>query len=373
MDYLALMLRWWERWLRQVSNGVDAEPAATVFVQNGRGWHAYHEWPPSDATERVLYLGHGESLADEPDTRTETIEYVGDPTVGLGAGAWDPTGSALALPADQGPDDGRSITFNSKPLEGDLELVGSPVVSLSLVLERGPEVHLVAKLCDVDPIGASSLITTGWLKYADGNSRSGTHRPVQEVTECEIQLWATSYLVPAGHRLRLSVSCADFPRLWPTRENPVIHVRVGGIVGSAALRFLVNSRREPTPEAEPPMPSSGEITEPLKIESAPCWTIEREFHDEHVEVSAGLHLATWTPDRDGRFEINRLARIKVSRKRPDLATATGHARIAIDTPLGRSIRIEATSRRTQTGLRISARVRLDNELVFERRWSRRYL
>ena len=42
-----------------------------------------------------------------------------------------------------------------------------------------------------------------------------------EVIEARVAVWATSYEVPAGHRLRVSVSCADFPRILahhpPTR------------------------------------------------------------------------------------------------------------------------------------------------------------
>ena len=58
-----------------------------------------------------------------------------------------------------------------------------------------------------------------------------------EVYEFRVPLWATSYHVAQGHRLRVSVSCADFPRLWPTRTNPQIRVFCGGRSKASAIRL----------------------------------------------------------------------------------------------------------------------------------------
>src|SRR4029450_351813 len=97
-----------------------------------------------------------------------------DPTVGVMAGLWDPTGIGVGLPLDQGPDDVRSLTFTSEPLEQAVEITGSPDATVYAALEEGEDVNLVVKLCDVSPDGHSSLITTGWRK---GSHRAAHARP----------------------------------------------------------------------------------------------------------------------------------------------------------------------------------------------------
>jgi len=64
---------------------------------------------------------------------------------------------------DQTPDDLRSLTYTTEPLVGDVEVTGAGEVLLQAALTVGDDANLVAKLCDVDSVGLSSLITTGLL------------------------------------------------------------------------------------------------------------------------------------------------------------------------------------------------------------------
>ena len=55
VDYLAEMLRWWDRWLKGEPNGIDDEPPVTIYVQ-GVGWRCEREWPIARTEERRDYL-----------------------------------------------------------------------------------------------------------------------------------------------------------------------------------------------------------------------------------------------------------------------------------------------------------------------------
>ena len=66
--------------------------------------------------ELRLFLDVAGALGTEASVTESTVAYVGDPTVGLQAGLWDPLGTGLGLPLDQGPDDLRSLTFTTEPL-----------------------------------------------------------------------------------------------------------------------------------------------------------------------------------------------------------------------------------------------------------------
>jgi hypothetical protein len=75
---------------------------------------------------------------------------------------------------------------------------------------------LTAKLCDVFPDGTSALVARGFLNLAQ--RRSGTDpepMPPGVVEAVELELDATSWVFPAGHRLRLSLAGTDWPNLVP--------------------------------------------------------------------------------------------------------------------------------------------------------------
>ena len=76
--------------------------------------------------------------------------------------------------------------------------------------------HIIVRLCDVSPSGSSKRISYGVLNLA---MRDGLDCPklvvAGEATNVSIKLDDTGYQVPVGHRLRLAVSSAYFPLLWP--------------------------------------------------------------------------------------------------------------------------------------------------------------
>jgi hypothetical protein len=361
VDYLAEMLRWWDCWLKGEANGVRDEPPVVIYVQ-GEGWRQESEWPIARTQESVRYLAISDAgaggLATQPPHGMNEVAYVGDPTVGVMAGLWDPTGTGVGAPLDQGPDDLRSVTFTGDPLVEALEITGSPDATLFVALDDGADMNLVVKLCDVAPDGHSALITTGWAKAISA---------LKTPFEYHVPLWATSYVVKAGHRLRVSISCADFPRIWPTRSNPRIRLATGGPAPSA-VRIPVVPLSE-TRVRDLPVPDPDVKRTPLDIEGSPRWQITRDLASGRVIVSTGIRSATQTTNRDGRFEIDRIGRASVSAARPDSARVEGEATIRLQTPQGSSVIVQSRLRVTQDGQDYYGSVTMDGQLIFERRWA----
>jgi hypothetical protein len=351
---------------------VTDEPPVTLFVQ-GAGWRNEAAWPIPRTASRTLSLDAtsptgGRLLATVPEESAE-VPYRGDPTVGTCAGLWDPTGTGLGYPIDQGPDDLRSIAFTGEPLTEDLEITGSPRALVHLALDEGDELNLVVKLCDVSPDGHSSLVTTGWLR--------GTHRrsheqpapiPATETLAYHVPLWATSYRVPAGHRLRVSISCADFPRIWPTRINPLIRVTTGPAGPSAVELPTVPAAT--TPVRELPVPAPSVSRTPLDIEATPRWSVEHDHAAGSVIVTTGIHSASLPVSRLGRFQIDRTGRAHVTADRPAAAVLVGEARIDIQSPGGSSVVVDGQVRVTLADQHFTGRVTVDGQVVFERHWGR---
>ncbi|MGG7381587.1 CocE/NonD family hydrolase C-terminal non-catalytic domain-containing protein, partial [Escherichia coli] len=63
-------------------------------------------------------------------------------------------------PPDQRAEDGRSLCFDSEPLEEPLEILGFPEAVLTVTVDR-PLALVACRLCDVAPDGSSLLVTRG--------------------------------------------------------------------------------------------------------------------------------------------------------------------------------------------------------------------
>jgi putative CocE/NonD family hydrolase len=370
VDYLAEMLRWWDCWLKGIANGVTDEQPVAIYVQ-GLGWRTEREWPIARTRDETVYLAGADgagTLTSVPSPGLAERSYRADPTVGVTAGLWDPTGTGLGAPLDQGPDELRSVTFTGEPLGGDLEVTGSPECSLFIALDEGDDLNLVVKLSDVSPDGHSALITTGWLK---GSHRASHERPEPlprgETLEFRVPLWATSYRIPAGHRLRVSVACADFPRVWPTRTNPLIRLATG-MSRPSAVR-LPTIPPATLPQRALPIPDANVARTPLDVEAKARWTIAADLAANSIEVSTGVRSVSVTPNRDGRFEIDRTGRARVSASRPDGARVHGEARINLQTPSGAIVVVEGKLRVTLTGEQFEGRVSVDGQVIFDQRWA----
>jgi predicted acyl esterase len=213
IDLLPEMARWWDRWLRGRDNGVDRDPPVTVFVRHPTRpapdldeqagvWRSEPAWPPARAAELSLPLGSGrDHLEVRPD---------------VGSAAWISCAGHLPFgqPDDQRADDAWSLTVD-RPLDRELEVLGHPRLRVR-VAASAPVAFLSAKLCDVFPDGTSALVARGFLNLTHRRSHSDP-APLEPglVEPVELELDATSWVFPAGHRLRLSLAGSDWPNAVP--------------------------------------------------------------------------------------------------------------------------------------------------------------
>jgi putative CocE/NonD family hydrolase len=224
IDFQSFQLRWFDRWLKGNDNGIMSEPPIQIFVMGANTWRQLEEWPPPGAAPTPLYLREGGLLsAGAPgDERPEGFEY--DPAHPV------PThGGALLMSPEypSGPYDQRQIeerpdvlVFTSQPLERDTEVTGPITVEL-WAASSAPDTDFVARLCDVHPDGRSFNLTDGIIRARYRDRSSGAEPSLIEPGRpyCyEIDLWSTSNVFKAGHRIRLQVTSSNFPR-WDRNPN----------------------------------------------------------------------------------------------------------------------------------------------------------
>ena len=146
------MVRWWDRWLKDIPNGVDDEPPVAIFVQGPDEWRYEKEWPIARSrTQRMHMSGDGTLSSNRPEEAAD-LPYRYDPRVGLGSTGHNGHRLHLEVPTDQSGDDHASLAFTSAPIDDELEITGEPVVTV--LLSAGvDDMTLVAKLCIVDQRG----------------------------------------------------------------------------------------------------------------------------------------------------------------------------------------------------------------------------
>jgi len=82
--------------------------------------------------------------------------------VGLRRGEPDAFFFPVDFPQEQTFDDERSMTFDSAPLQADVDVVGMPLLSLRVSADV-PVAKVAVRLCEVTPQGQSWLISSGIL------------------------------------------------------------------------------------------------------------------------------------------------------------------------------------------------------------------
>lgn len=257
IDLDEVKLRWFDRALRGVDNGVFDEPPVRIFVMgggsgrrdgagridHGGAWRNEDAWPLTRARASRYFLHPEGALRPEaPGVGAEPSRYRYDPldpvpTIGGGTQNTDfpflPAGGAFdqrqrsdlvaCRPAEAGrplAERADVLVFQTAMLERPVEVTG-PVVVRLWVASSAVDTDFTAKLIDVYPAGGEGAgfamnLTDGLLRmrYRDSRERAVPMRP-GEVYAVEFELQATGNLFAAGHRIRLDVSSSNFPRFDP--------------------------------------------------------------------------------------------------------------------------------------------------------------
>lgn len=226
VDLRAMELRWFDRWLKGQSNGVEAEAPLRIFVMGANEWRDENEWPLARTKYTPFYfhsngsansvIGDGRLSADSPGNEPpDRFAYNPEnpvPTLG-GCTCCNPEVVSWGA-YDQRPVEYRNdvLVFTSEPLEENLEVTGPVSVNLYASTDVR-DTDFTAKLVDVYPDGYAVNLCDGIIR---GRYRETTERQrlleSGEIYEFSIDLWPTSNVFFTGHRVRVDISSSNFPR-----------------------------------------------------------------------------------------------------------------------------------------------------------------
>jgi putative CocE/NonD family hydrolase len=235
-DFLKLVARWFDHWLKGADTGIMDEPMLTAWIQEyeppqpqytvrrGR-WLAERAWPSPAITAEIFDLSETGLTQNQP---AEIAVRVKSPaTVGLASGEWCPYGLGPDLSGDQREDDAGSACFDTPVLVEPIEILGRPLATLTLSVDQ-PEAMIAVRLNTVAPDGAVARITYGLLNLAhrDGFDRARPLTPGERVT-VTVPLKVVGFRVPVGHRLRLAISTQYWPLTMPLPRSPMLTLHGG--------------------------------------------------------------------------------------------------------------------------------------------------
>lgn len=265
-------LRWWDYWLKDRNTGIMDEPRFTVFIREGHepdeeikmtpGRWIIDEWPIPRTTWRKFFPGENHLLrGDLGKLAEEMLRYV--PSSGLAQSGFKNSeviwwGDAKG---DMRPDDAGSLVFDSPRLEEEFEIVGMPKVHLRVSADA-PLAHWVARLEDVQPDGTVSLVTGAHINGSQRDSRLEPKPLVPgEIYNIEFEMHFTTWTFKPGHRIRLAISNALFPVMWPSPYPMVTELFLGVESTRLELPMIPAAKRQSPslllPEAQQERPSQG--------------------------------------------------------------------------------------------------------------------
>ena len=250
IHYNDLRLSWFDHELKGLPTALADCPPVRIFVMghghdrmnyegrlhHGGIWRDERDFPLPDTAFTPFYLhGDGTLAQTVPAAHAAPSRYTFDPrdpvpTVGGGISAANPImepgaydqrghpdffGSQDSLPLNARSD---VLSFQTLPLEADLEVTGPIAVTL-YVASSAPDTDFTAKLIEVFPPhpdypgGLAMNLTDSILR---ARFRQGWTQPEwlepDQMYALTFQLYPTSNLFKAGHRIRLDISSSNFPR-----------------------------------------------------------------------------------------------------------------------------------------------------------------
>jgi predicted acyl esterase len=249
---IADRVRWFDRWLKGKPNGIDKEPAVTVWFDTHEqklpskrpsetvsvplpkspaippgiqlrtppiqlppkpGWIArFPTWPIPDVHWSTLYLTADGKL----DKAKPATERGSGPRAYLYPAGTEMLASNETISAPPAPVG--SLTYRSRPLPEDLTIMGSPVLTVYASSEH-KDTAFMAVLYDVNPKRQVTYVQHGLLRASHralDPEQSRPHEPIYrhdkaeelnpgQVYEIKLALFPVAYVLRRGHFLELAI------------------------------------------------------------------------------------------------------------------------------------------------------------------------
>jgi hypothetical protein len=382
IGFLQESLRWWDKWLKGIETGIMDEPVLRAWIQEpvrpkpfneekpGR-WVAEASWPSPRIRTVSLRLAPGRLTERSVGSEELPLTIASPQTVGLAAGKWSPYGLDADQAGDQREEAGGSLVFDTDALDEPLEILGAPVLHLDVASDR-PNAFVAATLSEVLPDGAATRLSYGILNltHRDGHEELKPLEPGRRYS-VRLKLNDCGERIGVGNRLRLALSTAYWPIVWPSPEPVALTI----MTGASSLELPVRPPRAEDRQLEPFEPA--EHAPPLRR------TVVRPA-ESRIEVKKDVRAGHTSVERyqdDGLLRVEDFGwehgtrGLRIYSIKPD-DPLSAEARIHWQKDYGRDdfrIHVDARTHMTVTRADFLIRGTLEayegDELVFSKEWN----
>lgn len=232
-DITGLGIEWYDYLFKGIDNEMSKPPRVKLFVMGKNLWRDEADWPLARARSASYYL-HSEgnantlsgdgALSETPPGAEPADRYVYNPDHPVPTHGGAVLGDTQHYPP--GPHDQRAVetrpdvlVYTTPAFAHDTEVTGHVTLEL-YVSSSAVDTDFVGKLIDVSANGQAENLTDGILRarYRDSEEKPELMNPGQ-VYKLTIDLWSTSNVFLAGHKLRLEIESSNFPRFDRNLNN----------------------------------------------------------------------------------------------------------------------------------------------------------
>jgi predicted acyl esterase len=271
MGYMDEALRWWDHWLKGEDAGLMDEPAYRVWVQDSVRPATCHQerpgywanepgWPSPNVQPTALHLNNGTL---DPDAGIEVCVSICSPqTTGQCTPFFGNGGEGGPEdPYDQRSDDAASACFDGAVLKEAFAIIGAPVVTLDVASDQ-ENAFVCVRLNEVLPGGESLQVSYGILNLTHRNSHEFPEalEPGKRYT-VRVQLNDIAHTFAPGSRIRVAVSTAFWPVVWPSPRPATLSL----FTGASSLCLPAREPRSSDADARPLAPPRHSPVHPTSI------------------------------------------------------------------------------------------------------------
>jgi putative CocE/NonD family hydrolase len=231
LDYYGLVIRWHDRWLKGIRNGIDEGPPVRLFVMGENRWRDENEWPLARTVYTPYYLrSGGRANTASGDGRLAMVPPAGGAGAVGAAPATEPPDRYLYDPGRpvvienfevMGPYDRSKLqsrqdvlVYTTEALLEDVEVTGPITVHL-WAASSAVDTDFCVMLYDVHPDGRAYNLMPNEAGVVRARYRASESAPTlltpNEPEEFVIDQMVTSNVFKRGHRIRLDVTSSRFP------------------------------------------------------------------------------------------------------------------------------------------------------------------
>ena len=253
IGFLQEATRFWDHWLKGVDTGIMKEPMLRAWVQESLAPAAHYDhrpgywagepaWPAADIHQQACTLRQEHSFrawdpkairncapaanqtsssSTSPHRRASASMRANGVPMAWAAFRRNCRSTSARRMAD------RSSSRPSR-LEHDITILGAPVVMLAVESDQ-PDALVAVRLNDLRPDGGDLRVSYGVLNltHLGGHDRPAPLEP-GKVVNARVQLREIGHIFPAGHRIRIAISTAYWPTIWPSPRTVRLRVHTGG-------------------------------------------------------------------------------------------------------------------------------------------------